>query len=230
MRTGTIVRSPIVEVELGGLASTETADHVRERITSLGRYAPGRIVRATVRFSAPTGGAKQMVIAHATVDVSRTQAVAHAAGATVGEATDQLRATLRRQLIDLAHKRRRRLRLGPTSPSTVEPDETALVRHLTWLPSRATPAQAVRGLEELGHEFGLFTNADTGQDCAIWRLPSGSYEFADVPDAPVLSEAMALERLRLSGDRFLFFRDRIRGRGRIVYHRGTRYGLISNPE
>jgi hypothetical protein len=222
MRVESPAQAPVVEVELGGLAPADMADRVRGRILSLGRYAPRAITGATVRFSAPSARTRATVVAHATLSLRGSQLVAFGAGATVGEATDRVRTTLRRQLLDLSHGRRGH---QPAGQSTSD-ESLVVTRHVTRMPPCASPEQAVLALEQLGLDFGLYVDSMTGREAALWRMPNGTYEFAAGP-AVVLTEAAAIQRLTLSGEPWLFFADERTGRGRVAHRRGDHsYGLI----
>jgi len=223
MRVESPVQTPIVDVELGGLASADSADRVRTRILSLGRYAPRAITGATVRFSAPSARTCATVVAHATLSLPGSRLVAFGAGGTVGEATDRVRTTLRRQLLDLAHGRRRH---SPVAAPSTSDESVVVARHVTRMPACASPEQAVLALEQLGLDFGLYVDSLSGREAAVWRRADGSHEFAAGP-ATVLTEAAAIQRLVLSGEPWLFFADEHTGRGRIAHRRGDhRYELI----
>jgi len=224
MRVESPVQSPAIDVELGGLASVDSAERVRARILSLARYAPRPIIHATVRFSTPSGRARTVVIAHATLALSGTQLAAFGTGMTVGEATDRVRTTLRRQLLDLAHGRRKHS--PATHPSTSD-DALAVVRHVTRMPACASPEQAVLALEQLDQEFGLYVDSTTGRDAAVWRRPDGEHEC--LTGQPVmLTETDAIRRLVLTGEPWLFYTDDHTGRGHVAHRRGDhRYGVIT---
>jgi hypothetical protein len=221
MRVESPAQSPTVDVELGGVAPAGSADRVRTRIQTLTRYAPRPNIGATVRFSRPAGRAHG-VVAQATLVLRGTRLDAFGAGVTVGEATDQVRTRLRRQLLDLGHGRRKHT----TGPSTS--DETrAVVRHVTRMPACAAPEQAVLALERLGQEFGLYLDTATGREAVVWRDPDGRHEFVTAPPM-TLTEADAIERLHLTGEPWLFYTDRRTGRGHVAHRRGdSRYGLIA---
>lgn len=223
MRVETPTQSPTIDVELGGLASADSADRVRTRILSLDRYAPRPIIGATVRFSTPSGRARTLVVAHATLALSGTQLVAFGTGVTVGEATDRVRATLRRQLLDMAHGRRRHGRAG----SSTSDDKPVVVRHASRMPTCASPEQAVLALDQLDQEFGLYVDATTGREAVVWRTSGGEYAFATERPA-ALTESEALQRLLLTGDAWLFYTDLHTGHGHIAHRRGDhRYGVIT---
>ncbi|MFC0432057.1 HPF/RaiA family ribosome-associated protein [Kutzneria buriramensis] len=220
MRVESPAQSPTVDVELGGVAAADSADRVRTRIQSLARYAPRPIIAATVRFSSPSGR-RHTLVAHATLALPGVRLDAFGTGPTVGEATDQVRTRLRRQLLDLAHGRRKHA----ASPSASD-DEQAVARHVTRMPACASPEQAVLALEQLGLEFGLFLDTAAGRETVVWRGPDGRHEFAAAQPI-ALTEAEAIERLMLTGEPWLFYTDRRTGRGRIAHRRGDhRYGLI----
>ncbi|QUQ64056.1 HPF/RaiA family ribosome-associated protein [Kutzneria sp. CA-103260] len=222
MRVEPLAQSSTIDVELGGLAA-DGAYRVRARILSLARYAPRPIIGGTVRFSTPSDRVRTPVVAHATLAMRGARLVAVGTGATIGEATDRVRTTLRRQLLDLAHGRRKHSRVD--DPSTV--DETpVVVRHVTRMPACASPEQAVLALDQLGQEFGLHVDATTGREAIVWRNPDGEYGF--VTERPTLTETAAIQRLVLTGEPWLFYTDRRTGRGHVAHRRGDhRFGVIT---
>jgi hypothetical protein len=221
MRVESPVRTPTVDVELGGLAPADSADRVRTRILSLGRYAPRPITGATVRFSSPASRAH--VVAHATLAMPGTRLVAAGAGTTVGEATDRVRGHLRRQLLDLAHGRRRH---SPAAVPSTSDEMSTIVRHVTRMPVYASPEQAVLALDQLDQEFGLYVDAATDHEAVVWRGLDGTHGFAT--ERPVLTETDAIERLALSGERWLFYTDQRTGRGHVAHRREDhRYGVVT---
>jgi Sigma 54 modulation/S30EA ribosomal protein C terminus len=223
MRVESAVQAPVIEVRLGGLASADSADRVRARLQTLTRYAPRPIVRATIRFSTPTGDARTIVVAHATLSMRGTRLTAFGAGTTVGEATERARTTLRRQLLDLAHRHRRHV---PAADPSTSDEKFAVIRHVTRMPACASREQAVLELEQLGMDFGLYLDSASGDDTVVWRTPGGDHEFAARPPLR-FSEADAIERLELTGERWVFFVDDRTGRGRVAYRRGDyRFGLL----
>lgn len=216
--------SPTIDVEFGGLAAANSADRVRARMLSLARYAPRPIIGGTVRFSSPAGRAHARVVAHAALAMSGTQLVAFGTGPTIGEATSRVRTTLRRQLLDLAHGRRRHARGDHPS---ISDDTPVVVRHVTRMPRCASSEQAVLALEQLGQDFGLYIDPITSRDAVVWRGPDGEHEFA-TGQPTALTETEAIRRLALSGEPWLFYTDQRTGRGHVVHRRGDhRYGLIT---
>lgn len=224
MRVELPAQAPSVEVELGGLGSDDGTDRVRARIRSLTRYAPRPILGATVRFSTPSGRVRTLVVAHATLVMAGARLVAFGTGATIGEATDRVRTTLRRQLLDLAHGRRKHS--AADDPSTS--DETPPVaRHVTRMPPCPSVEAAVLALEQLDQEFGLYADTSDHRDAVVWREPAGEHGFAAAPTV-TLTEAEAIQRLVLTGEPWVFYTDRGTGRGHIAHRREDHsYGVIT---
>ena len=82
-------------------------------------------------------------------------------------------------------------------------------------------------MELLDHDFYLFTDLETDTDAVIYRRPDGGYELAGQP-APMLTEAQARERLDVGGEHFVFYREPVGGRGRVLYRRyDGHYGVIT---
>ena len=125
-------------------------------------------------------------------------------------------------------------------------DERTIVRHKTWSGDDATVDEAICDLESLDHGFHMFRELATGQDSLISRAGDGTYRLQQlVPDAvvgentvervtvdphspPTSTIAEAIERLDLSGEGFVFFKNTATGRGDVVYRRyDGNYGLIT---
>ena len=122
------------------------------------------------------------------------------------------------------------------------PEERELIRRKTFALSPLTPEQAALEMQVLDHDFHLFTDAETGEENVVYRRPDGTIALAqitpmpagkpsafavDPAPAPVLLVEDAVERLNLSGERFVFFVDAQTRRGNLLYLRyDGHYGLI----
>jgi len=156
-------------------------------------------------------------------------------------ARERTRTTRRRSQAVVAHEwRHGGLPPYPTAGHRGEPDDGSrpVVKRKTYLLEPMTPEQAVDEMDLLDHDFYLFVDADTGADALVHRRHDGSfgvlgptasatggYEFRGAP--PVLTVAQAKERLGVTADRFLFYRDPADDRGRVLYRRyDGRFGLL----
>jgi Sigma 54 modulation/S30EA ribosomal protein C terminus len=118
-----------------------------------------------------------------------------------------------------------------------------LVRRKTYGLSALTPEQAVIDMDALDHDFHLFTNVDTGEESVVYRRPTGDFGLLcvhpreaqhagapllpDLSPAPVLVLEDAIERLNVSGERFVFYVDAQTRRGNVLYRRyDGHYGLL----
>jgi ribosome-associated translation inhibitor RaiA len=124
-------------------------------------------------------------------------------------------------------------------------EERQLVKRKSVTPAAQTPDEAAFDMETMDYDFYLFTDAQTGQDSVIYRsgddlrlarldpIPGQGGEMegplaVSTHPAPRLTPAEAVERLELTGLRFVFFADVANGRGGILYHRyDGHYGLIA---
>jgi ribosomal subunit interface protein len=125
-------------------------------------------------------------------------------------------------------------------------EERELVRHKTFADGPETPEEAALDMGLLDHDFFLFTNAASGEENVVYRLENGAIGWlqptptSDRADAyaidlkpdPAPASTMrvdeAIDRLDVSGERFVFFIDETSGRGNIVYRRyDGHYGLIT---
>lgn len=122
------------------------------------------------------------------------------------------------------------------------PENRELVRRKTFALAAELPEQAALEMQLLDHDFHLFTDVATGDEAVVHRLSDGTIALAEIeptPDrkpfgilvdptpAPVLLLDDAIERLNLSGDRFVFFVDAQTRSGNVLYRRyDGHYGLI----
>lgn len=124
-------------------------------------------------------------------------------------------------------------------------DERKLVRLKSFATEELTPDEAIFDMEQLGYDFYLFRDLASGIDCVVERGTKDQYLLtpleafgADIgPNAyrietsmltpPRLSVNEAIERLNISGEPFVFFRNAATLDGNVCYHRyDGNYGLI----
>ena len=125
------------------------------------------------------------------------------------------------------------------------PEERELIRHKTFTLSPLTPELAALEMHLLDYDFHLFTNVETDEENVVYRRADGTIGLAQItpptagsstafpidaaPAPPMLLEE-AIERLNVSGERFVFFVDAQTRRGKLVYLRyDGHYGLVE-PE
>ena len=257
----TVLSEPSISSH-GRVSSAERA-YAREKVAHLARLAPGPVLDAHVRLRHEPDPARQRpAVAEATLDLDGRPVRSHVAAATMREAIDLLDARLRRRLerlSDRARAQQRRHRdAGPGEwhhgdlpthrPEWFDrpPEEREVVRHKTFALAAQSPDEAATDLELLDHDFLLFSNAETGEDNVIHRLPDGGYALIEPtshPDqlercvAPIASSpevsghmtlADATRLLDLGAEPFAFFVNEETGRGNVVYRRyDGHYGLIT---
>jgi ribosome-associated translation inhibitor RaiA len=124
-------------------------------------------------------------------------------------------------------------------------EEREVVRRKTFALEPTTVDEAAFDLDQLGHDFYLFNEVETGAACVLHRRDDGEFALLcagdKVPDlghaaAPVhlqsgtvfestISEAK--ERLDITDEPFVFFLSKETGRGNVLYRRRDgHYGLI----
>ncbi|MGZ4482647.1 MAG: sigma 54 modulation/S30EA ribosomal C-terminal domain-containing protein, partial [Gaiellales bacterium] len=123
-------------------------------------------------------------------------------------------------------------------------DERRIIRHKTPPLGAMTPERAALEMMLLDHDFLLFLDAESGREAVVYRATEGAGELrlirsqavaeqaaAGLPvdqPPPRLSVAQAVERLNVSGDRFVFFVDMESHEGALLYRRyDGHYGLIT---
>jgi len=124
-------------------------------------------------------------------------------------------------------------------------DEREVVRRKTFALEPITLDEAAFDLDQLGHDFYLFTELQTGADSVLYRRDGGEFELlcagSTLPDvghaaAPIHLTRGAVvestveeaeERLDVTDEPFVFFRSAENGRGNVLYRRRDgHYGLI----
>jgi len=122
-------------------------------------------------------------------------------------------------------------------PLAVGTEEQPIVRRKYCALLTGTPAEAVRAMDAMDYDAYLYTDAETGEDAAVYwagplgvrlarqhrrqlpELPSGLSLTMNPHATPLLTEAEAAVRLCRYGLPFLFFTDPSSGRGRLLYRR-----------
>lgn len=124
-------------------------------------------------------------------------------------------------------------------------EEREIVREKTVPLMRQELADAAAFMEDMGYDFHLFLESETGQDSVLYRSDDSGYRVAqldaqpealpqDVPVTPSdhgaarLSVGEAVERIAVWTQPFLFFENSETGRGAVLYQRyDGHYGLVS---
>jgi ribosome-associated translation inhibitor RaiA len=257
---------PALEVVAGPDIPENARLRANRKIAALVRYVNEPVLHARVRLTRSHDPAQDRpVIAQGNLDFNGRVVRAQVAAATAHEAVELLEDRLRRRLDRMARDWEARRGGRPVSAPhewrhisepAHRPDyfprpesERQVVRHKTFAPAKVTPDEAAFDMDLLDYDFYLFTEADTGQDCVIYRAGSTGYRLAQLdPDpartfvtavpltvserpAPVLTVAEARKQLDATGLSFLFFAEPTSGRGRVLYRRyDGHYGLVRPVE
>ena len=254
-----VMDAPTQEIRVhakGAVTSTERA-YAARKIEHLRRLAPAPVLFARVDLvMEPDPGRARPAVARAALAVDGHRVRAPVAAATMLSAVDLVESRLRRRLERIAH-RTQSLAMrhrdehswhhGDVHEHRPEwfprpVDERAIVRLKTFALTPMSGDEAVLDLVLLDHEFYLFRELTTGDDCVIAYLAGDGYELL-VPETSVgvevtppvhLSDRRAVQStsddacalLDATDDRFVFFLDA--GRGRVLYRRyDGHYGLIT---
>ncbi|GGM84370.1 hypothetical protein GCM10010106_33890 [Thermopolyspora flexuosa] len=228
-----------VQVATRGRVSRAVVERARERIAALAGHCGEPVLSARVKLTRPAEpGPDRLPAAEASLDVNGRVVRAQAEGPTLQEAVTELLGRLRVRLDRTTRDwrslrgRRHRHTIRTATPAGVGPQ--AVIRRKYLEPEPVTPEQAIFAMELLDHDFYLFTDAATGADAAVWRTEDGygmarlrpgrppeTYLPVALDEGPVpeltLDEAVA--RLAAAPRPFLFYADRLSGRGAILYRR-----------
>ncbi|QYC40010.1 hypothetical protein Nocox_11960 [Nonomuraea coxensis DSM 45129] len=232
-----------VQIKIRGGVRPGDVRRARQTVAELTRLAHEPVLGARITLaSAP--GPEERRTAEAVLDVQgrliRARAGATSTRAAIHLLGDRLRTRLLESARDWENRRGRHHQKPQTVRSAPEP---RIVRILSAV--RAVPDEAVVEMDQLDHDFLLFVDPVTDQDCLVHRTGDGyrlvrldprpelppptcaAISVATEP-APRLTVAAAVERLELGGFPFVFFADAGSGAGRVVHRRadGT-YGLTA---
>jgi ribosomal subunit interface protein len=250
-----------VQVTTHGPVTDAAEDYAVEKISHLGHFADRDVLRVRVTLTAePNPSLKRQAVAKASLDVSGRVVRAHVAAESMDEAVDLLEARLRRNLERVADRR------GPSRddgmptpgewrhglvsghrpvyfPRPVEERETIV--HKAYTLAALLPEEAASEMDDLDHDFYLFTDVATGEEAVVYRRDDGELglrQLTPAPDrlervafpmvldptpAPTLSHEEAAARLTATGEPFVFYADAESGSGQVVYRRyDGHYGRI----
>lgn len=256
----------VLQVTTQGEVGDADREYALEKIERLVPRASAKVLHARLKLQQePNPALDRPAVAEMSVDVNGRVVRAHVAARQMSEAIDLLEDRLRRQLTNLNERFETQKKRGATHepgewrhgdlPSRraerfARPaDEREVVRRKTFAVEPITVDESAFDMEMLDHDFYLFTNADTGQDSMLVRLPGGAYELhsvksaggpiqpnaieaiVEVAEPPRLDEDSAIERLNETDEPFLFYVDTATGRGNVAYLRyDGHYGLITPSE
>ena len=185
--------APEVQVTVrGGEVPVDSRDYAAEKIGHVAAYSARPVLYAHVVLEVVADPARtRPALAEATLDVNGTPLRAHVAAAGMHEAVDLLEGRLRRQLVQLEGRVQNRhhrtgvageheWRHGDLPQERPEyrarpVEERTVVRHKMLALHATTPDEAVGDMEQVGHDFFLFTDRSSGQDAVVYRLTGGGY-------------------------------------------------------
>lgn len=253
-----------IDVVVRGEIPDRWVDYARRKVAKAVSQLDEPILHTRLRLSlSPDPAVERPAVAQVNVDVNGEPVRAGVSARDVTEAADLLAERLRRVLVR-RHDRRDERHVGlppepgrwghgrrpsrPRSHIARPPEEREVVPRQTFAVGLITPDEAAFDLEMFDHDFILFTDLASGEDCVLstgkgegyvlWRLHAPAPQppviaqpltIVDGP-APVLALADAIERLNAGKEPFVFFEDAGTGRGRVLYRRfDGHYGLIT-PE
>ena len=181
-----------MEIAIGG-RNVEVSESLRttveEKVARLTRFLDG-MERAEVRFSQernPRIAEKEVceVTVHGHGHVVRARATGPDAFVAVDRVVDKVSHRLEKlkgKLVSRSHPRRQP---GPASwPEEAdfgddEEEVPRIVRTKLFDIKPMTPEEAVLQMELLGHDFFLFTNADTSAAAVVYRRDDGDFGLID---------------------------------------------------
>jgi hypothetical protein len=255
-----------VVVHAEGSLTAADVEYARRKVAAVRDLVRGPVLFTKVDVVVHEDPARERpVFAKAELDLSGRFVRAHATASTVPEAVDRLEDRLRERIERSVHRqealhlRHRGDPLEWRHGDETEPrpayfprptEEREVVRRKTFAVGALIPEEAALELEQLDHDFYLFTNARSGEDNVLHRVGEGRYELlqpstaspdehldsstsvSSISESPIRPSTLtvddAIELLDASEDPFVFFVDPATGRGAVVYRRyDGHYGLIA---
>lgn len=250
-----------VQMTTQGPVTRAAMDYATDKISRLGHLADRDILMARVALTEEANPAvERQAVAKASLDVSGRVVRAHVAAESMDEAIDLLEGRLRRVLERITDRRGPSRDSGEVEPGEWRhnalprlrpsyyprpPEEREVIAHKSYTLSALLPEEAVEEMEELDHDFFMFTDVATDEEAVVYRREDGELGLRQMtPDserlarvafpmvldptpAPTLSEKEATQRLDASGEPFVFYADAETGRGNVIYRRyDGHYGRI----
>lgn len=240
----------------------KTVERARDVLLHVARFASRPVLHGRIVLRVHHDPTRERpAVANASLDVGGRIVRAHVAAEQMPEAIDLLERRLRRNVeaveeVARAHRhdsdvaRPGEWRHGSLPAERPEyfprpAEERELIRRKTFALSTLTPDEAALEMNVLDYDFHLFTNAETGDENVVCRVPDGTISLIaispvscetaatitidPVPAAVMLPED-AIERLNVTGERFVFYVEAQTRRGTVLYRRyDGHYGLIE-PE
>ncbi len=255
-----------VQVVAHGPSSRAMADTAVEKVLAAAEIADAPVLFARIKLTQlPDPAASRPALAEASLDIDGDYVRAHASADEMADAIDRLERRLRDQL---SHRREHGAWIRPTA---IEPEpgewrhgnldghgskffdrpveDRQIVRHKAWSGEHESVDEAVFDLEILDHDFHLFRDVTSGEDCMVTRLGDGTHRLSqrtphpesiigaaaavtlDDRPAPDVTLTGAIDLLNMSGEPVTFFSNRTTGRGNVIYRRfDGHYGLITPDE
>ena len=240
-----------IQLTFRGAVSRGSAAYAVRKVEHVLERVPAVVQHAQVVITVGVNPAQEQPVRIEVGAIVAGQNVrAHVAAGTVTEAADLVVDRLQRRLDHTRQRPRSRLqrahhewrhggllpRSVPAPGATEGAEPRPVVKRKSFVLEPMTPDEAADEMELLDHDFFLFVDRDTGADALVHRRQDGSYGvLGPTADAvgpegarpPVLTAAQAKERLELSGDRFVFYRDAPDSRPRVLYRQYDGcYGLL----
>lgn len=249
---------PTIEISHRGDIRPRTVDAAVDKISQLTSHHGDPVSHIEIRLVLESDPARERpALAEATFVSKGTPVRAHMAGSTVEEAVDLLTDRLRRRLNRVEERRRHVAERHRTDSSSwrhgdlpmdrpeyreLPFDEREVSRHKTFAMTPMSIDEAAFDLDQLGHDFYLFVDLESGNDCVVQHNSDGGVEVAGagaeietfngvvasavVP--PTLTLAEAKEHLEATGDRHVFYLSGDPARGHVLYRRyDGHYGLVT---
>ena len=191
--------TPTVEVSHAGPVPPASIDRLVDKVRAVTGHCREAVLHIECRLTLiENPAADRPAVAEATLSVNGHPVRAHVAASTPDEAVDLLHDRLARRLEryeDRLHRISERHKTDPVNRAhdpeiqEIPPEDREVRRRKTFPLVPTTVEDAMLDLEQLGHDFYLFQEFETGQTCMIDR-DDGEFVLhvedpAALPDHPL---------------------------------------------
>ena len=150
-----------------------TIQRIEQKLNKLDRYFKSDAV-ATVRLSEERGRYIAEVTVHAGSMVYRAQDKSGDVIASFDAAVDAIDRQIRKNKTRLTKKLRDSIRIPEEAVAVPEEDEFE-IRTKTFKVKPMTAEEAILQMNQLGHEFFVFKDIDSGETCVVYKRKAGDY-------------------------------------------------------
>ena len=150
------------------------AQHIEKKLMKFDRFFPGEEAQATVKLSR----VRELELVEVTIQQGVFLFRSEEESSTFMNALDCCMYTIERQMrknkTKLTKKLRDSIRI-PEYESPITEEEDFEIRTKTFKVKPMTAEEAILQMNQIGHEFFVFKDVDSGETCVVYKRKAGDY-------------------------------------------------------